>query len=247
MKVYVLHFPLTLDQEQLWQEVEHLEPLYSEEDEKAGHLFCRHLPHILPDGVIDVTCEELPEIDWEAQWRECGADYRDGYVHFAYGKLVPGAGFGDSAHPTTQLMLQLMEDRVSGREVVDMGCGSGILSIAAVQLGAQKVCAVDIDPLACQHTLANVALNQCSDRVIVDIPKSLSKETLLLSNMTLGEQQCAFESLGHLHQQITTVIVSGLLKEQYEEGVRFLAEYGYRVVQCEEKDQWIGVVCQRSS
>jgi ribosomal protein L11 methyltransferase len=77
--------------------------------------------------------------------------------------LDPGMAFGTGLHPSTQLCLRAMEEVVSsGERVLDAGCGSGILSIAAARLGASMVDAFDIDPLAVDSTATNAALNDLS-------------------------------------------------------------------------------------
>ena len=72
--------------------------------------------------------------------------------------------FGTGTHPTTQLCLALMEGRVkAGEPVIDVGCGSGILSIGALKLGASHALAVDIDPPSVRATLSNAILNGVDD------------------------------------------------------------------------------------
>ncbi len=76
-------------------------------------------------------------------------------------RLDPGMAFGTGSHPTTQLVLRFVERMVAGGErVLDYGCGSGILAIAAAKLGAGKVDATDIDPLAVETAVANAERNQ---------------------------------------------------------------------------------------
>ncbi|MFS8901213.1 50S ribosomal protein L11 methyltransferase [Synechococcus sp. B60.1] len=86
-------------------------------------------------------------------------------------RLDPGMAFGTGTHPTTQLCLEALEMRLGGGAggvtVADVGCGSGILSVAAALLGAKRVYAVDIDPLAVQATLQNRDLNGLTDRIVV--------------------------------------------------------------------------------
>ena len=83
--------------------------------------------------------------------------------------LDPGMAFGTGLHPSTQLSLRAMEDLpLKGRRVLDAGCGSGILSIAALRLGAERVDAFDIDPLAARATRDNAALNGLSDAIHVE-------------------------------------------------------------------------------
>jgi ribosomal protein L11 methyltransferase len=81
-------------------------------------------------------------------------------------RMEPGMAFGTGTHPTTRLCLQAMEDLLRpGHQVLDLGCGSGILAIAAAKLGAARVVALDIDPLAVQAARQNSALNQVQHRV----------------------------------------------------------------------------------
>ena len=105
---------------------------------------------------------------WEAQtigdrflinpaWLEPPVDTERVIVH-----LDPGVAFGTGTHPTTQLCLEALEMRLEGHQnpiIADIGCGSGILSIGAILLGAQQVYAVDTDPLAVQATVSNRDLN----------------------------------------------------------------------------------------
>jgi ribosomal protein L11 methyltransferase len=80
--------------------------------------------------------------------------------------MNPGMAFGTGTHPTTQLCLAMLETYVKpGDRVFDIGCGSGILSVAAVKLGAGTVLAVDIDPEAERATRENAALNDVTDKI----------------------------------------------------------------------------------
>ncbi|MCB1149846.1 MAG: 50S ribosomal protein L11 methyltransferase, partial [Chlamydiia bacterium] len=121
------------------------------------------------------------EIDWTAQWTDHSPGYHDGVssVTLPTGKTIslkPGGGFGDFSHPTTKLMLELMAPYVSGKTCVDVGCGSGILTVAALAMGAKEVWAIDIDPLALAHTRENLLLTDGKSRVFGP-GEALPKET----------------------------------------------------------------------
>ena len=80
--------------------------------------------------------------------------------------IQPGLAFGTSSHPTTQKCLELLEQYMRiGDTVLDVGCGTGILAIAAAKLGAKRVHAIDIDPGAIRVARTNLALNQVSEKV----------------------------------------------------------------------------------
>ena len=82
--------------------------------------------------------------------------------------MDPGSAFGTGSHPTTRLCLEALETlHLQGRRVADLGCGSGVLGLAALRLGAASVAAVDIDPLAVRSTHDNAALNQLQRSVAV--------------------------------------------------------------------------------
>ena len=83
--------------------------------------------------------------------------------------INPGMAFGTGTHPTTQLCLELIEKHLEpGQTLFDIGCGSGILSIAAVRLGAERVIAVDIDSASVASTQENCALNGITDKVVIE-------------------------------------------------------------------------------
>ena len=83
--------------------------------------------------------------------------------------LDPGMAFGTGTHPTTQLCLEALERLVEpSQDVLDLGCGSGILAIAAAKLGAGKTLALDIDPIAVEATMANARMNGVGDRIIAE-------------------------------------------------------------------------------
>lgn len=129
---------------------------------------------LLERGAASIEQAEVPETDWAEAWKEFFKPQRIGQRFVIVPSwetyetqpedivlnLDPGQAFGTGEHPTTRLCLRLLEKRnVAGTRIADVGCGSGILGIAAAKLGAEVVDAVDIDPLSVEVTLENAARN----------------------------------------------------------------------------------------
>src|SRR5262245_11197679 len=142
-------------------------------------------------------------IDWEQQWALHGHNFSNGLVHIdfeAHGTkivLQPGAGFGDFSHPTTRLVLKMMAPYVSGNDVLDVGSGSGILSIAALGLGARRAFGSQIDKDAIAPAKKNCTLNGFAGCCHFSLPEeaALPKTPVLLMNMIRTEQKMAWEVL----------------------------------------------------
>ena len=136
---------------------------------------------VLPGApaVKDVRVREIADRDWLAASREdiepieigslwIGPCWATPPPERTIVRLEPGLAFGSGRHPTTRLCLErLVATPPVGIDVIDYGCGSGILAIAAAVLGAHRVTALDIDPQARQATVENARINGVSDRVKV--------------------------------------------------------------------------------
>jgi ribosomal protein L11 methyltransferase len=142
-------------------------------------------------------------------------------------KIDPGMAFGTGTHPTTQLCLELMEREFTDHppsRVIDVGCGSGILSIAAIKLGAQSVLGVDIDPGSVKNSRENADANLVGEELILGTGSvdeirtgmfSLDKAPLVVANILAPVIVRLFESgLADLIEGQGSIILSGILEDQ---------------------------------
>ena len=143
----------------------------------------------------------------------------------AYIMLKPGLAFGTGSHETTSACLQwLVNHDLRSKSVIDYGCGSGILALAAARLGAAKIYAVDIDPQALQTTQINAELNKISNRLIIAHPDNIGLPVvdILLANLLFDPLSKLAMRFASLVKTAGDLILSGLLVSQVE---RCLAAY----------------------
>lgn len=165
-------------------------------------------------------------------------------------RLDPGAAFGTGTHPTTQLCLESLEMRLGGDRtnavVADIGCGSGILSIGALLLGAKRAYAVDVDPLAVSATKSNGTLNHLtSEQVIVqqgslDILLQTLTEPVdgILCNILAEVILDLIPHLDKISEPHTWGILSGILLEQSKLVADTLEQHGWVVATLWRRKEW---------
>ncbi len=206
----------------------------------------------------------LPETDWEESWKDnyppqkvgnnlIVVPYWNADLETQRKKIIldPGLTFGTGAHPSTQMVMEVMEEVVKpGFRCLDLGSGSGILSIAALRLGAQKAIGMDIDPKAEDMARQNAAYNGYSapaftaltGNVVEDrkIMEALKKETYdlvlvnIVADVIIGLAPVLPEFLG----QTSTLICSGILDVRLPEVVGALKRAGLTVSAVKEKEDW---------
>ena len=137
-------------------------------------------------------------------------------------RLDPGLAFGTGSHPTTMLCLNWLEKQsLEGKTVIDFGCGSGILGIAALLLGAEKVWAIDNDPQALLASRANAQRNNIEDRRLVtllpeEIP-SEAKADIMLANILAKPLIDLAEKISNLTSNNGHLCLSGILSHQVDQ------------------------------
>ena len=151
--------------------------------------------------------------------------------------LNPGLTFGTGSHASTQLCLEGVEEHtVPGRDVLDLGCGSGILSIAALCLGARSAAAVDIDPKAVDVAYENAALNGIGkDRYTVRAQK---KYHLVLANIVADVIIPLAPQVPGLLEEDGVFLCSGIIDTRAGEVERALKKAGLTVTKKREKNGW---------
>lgn len=133
--------------------------------------------------------------------------------------LDPGLAFGTGTHPTTALCLEwLAENDISGKTVIDYGCGSGILAVAALLLGAEKAWAIDIDPQALTATVANAEKNGVQDKISCFLPEDFGpvEADIVLANILAKPLIQLQPTISALVKNGGQLILSGILNEQAE-------------------------------
>ncbi|STX50502.1 ribosomal protein L11 methyltransferase [Legionella busanensis] len=179
---------------------------------------------------LQVTISKLPDQDWERAWMDdfkpqCFGDRLwvcPSWLTPPSPKeinliLDPGLAFGTGTHPTTQLCLTwLAKADLSSKVMIDYGCGSGILALAALKLDAQLVHAVDIDPQALQATQSNAEVNKINaQQLIITSPDKLTvKVDLLIANILLTPLLQLKDKFKQLLNKQGMLVVSGILNEQ---------------------------------
>ena len=165
--------------------------------------------------------------------------------------LDPGMAFGTGLHPTTRLCLEALEARADrgplGR-ALDVGCGSGILSIAAVKLGATRAIGVDIDPIAIEATLANARHNRVGKRVRAregSIPSGDGPFELVLANLIAGLLVELAAPLAAELERGGTLIASGIFIDREPEVRRALEGAGLDITSRRDETDWVALEAVR--
>lgn len=163
-------------------------------------------------------------------------------------QLDPGHIFGTGQHQTTQLCLEQLEEApLTGKRVLDIGCGSGILTIAALLLGAKEAHAIDTDINAADIVRQNAALNNVSCRVSCGDARDLSAPPydIIVANI-VADVICELSGFAyHALEKGGLFISSGIIRERLDEVIGVLKEVGFAINNIETKDDWVCVVCGR--
>ena len=206
--------------------------------------------------------EGVEQEDWQNGWRKyyhpmdvgqrlavvpSWQDYETSRVKLI---LDPGLAFGTGGHETTNLCLEVLDERVRGGErVLDIGTGSGILAIAALKLGAAVAEGVDIDPVAVRTAGENAALNGVADKLTVlvgDLSDQASgKYDIVTANIVANAILSLAPAVPALMADDGIFIASGIIDSRKDEVLAGLAAAGLAVQEVKEKRGWECIVCKK--
>lgn len=245
--------------------------LYLEDSDRAG---MDRLQSLIQKLGLTVSVETLAQTNWEESWKENypAVEVGEKLVVLPYWQaqaytgdrlpviLDPGLTFGTGAHPSTQMVMEAMETYLTpGGVCLDLGSGSGILSIAALRLGASGAIGVDIDPKAEDIARENAAYNgftqpaftACTGNVTADrkMMEQLEKGTydLVLVNIVADVIIGLAPVLPRFLTEKSTLICSGILDTRYGDVEAALRGAGLEITQTRAKEDWRCICAKRSA
>lgn len=201
--------------------------------------------------------KEIEDMDWANEWKKYYEPFYIGNIlikpswididesDHTVVEINPGMAFGTGLHETTNLCIeQLQELNLIDKSVLDIGCGSGILSIVSSKLGAKEVFATDIDSLAIEATLENANLNKISN--INAVQGSLldnvdKKYDVVIANILLNVLDILIPDLPKALKKDGVFICSGLINSQRDNIVNTLEKNNLEIVEVSEKGEWISI------
>ena len=242
--------------------------LYLEDSETEA---LARLTALTEQNNLSMGVEAMPETDWENSWQEHypAVEVGENLIVLPYwlaetdksGRLPvildPGLTFGTGAHPSTQMVMEAMEQLVTpNSHCLDLGSGSGILSIAALRLGAQSAIGVDIDPKAEDIARENAAYNGFSLPSFSACTGDVTRDKTLMSRLAAGEYDLVLVNivadviinlapvLPRFLRSHSTLICSGILDSRLADVTAALEKAGLTVTQTKSKEDWRCVIAK---
>ena len=243
--------------------------LYLEDSDTAS---LARLNALTNEKQLSMTVEAMPETDWENSWQEHypAVEVGQNLIVLPYwlaetdksGRLPvildPGLTFGTGAHPSTQMVMEAMEQLVTPHShCLDLGSGSGILSIAALRLGAETAIGVDIDPKAEDIARENAGYNGFAAPEFTAYTGNVTQDIALMDKLSQGEYDGVLVNivadviiglapvLPNFLREDTTLICSGILDTRLGDVTAALEQAGLMVTVTKAKEDWRCVSAKR--
>ena len=214
----------------------------------------------------ELSYDGMNEDDWSESWKQYYKpiplgkvtivpawekyDARDGEVII---RMDPGMAFGTGTHETTRLVMKIMQDEILGGErFLDVGTGSGILSICASKLGARTCNAYDIDPVAVKVAAENAKADGC-DNITVGVSDLLrgvdlshGKYDFCVANIVADIIIRMMPDINKYLTDDATLILSGIIAMRRDEVVLSVVENGYKIIREEKENDWLALMVKRA-
>ena len=159
-------------------------------------------------------------------------------------RLDPGMAFGTGSHATTRMCLELMD--VEGKDVIDVGCGSGILGIAAKICGAKSVYMCDIDAQAVEFATKNAELNNVVATIEkADLLEGEQQADFIFANITADILMRFSKSIGKHLRENGTIVLSGIIDTRLDEVIQCYESAGYQIIERMAIDDWRALKLKR--
>ena len=250
------------------QGLSHIKLYLEDTDTESLH----QLEETVKELELSMTVAKMAEVDWEESWKdnyppqEVGENLvvlpywlAEGYDGERMPIILdPGLTFGTGAHPSTQMVMETMERSIrSGMKCLDLGSGSGILSIAALRLGAEKAVGIDIDPKAEDIARENAAYNGFAAPEFTALTGNVTEDHALMENLSRESWDVVLVNivadviiglapvLPKFMNENTLLICSGILDTRLEDVTAALKAAGLTIAGCREKEDWRSVSAKK--
>ena len=220
-------------------------------------------------GSLEVSSDRVKDEDWSEIWKQYfhpipvgekilikpaweELSDSDGRTVFT---VNPGLSFGTGSHPSTRFCIEEIEKHIKQNDtVLDIGCGSGILSIIALLLGAKSADALDIDPNAVDVAYSNLALNNLTKdnynafygNILEDeeLKSSLGKYDIVIANIVADVIIALSSFVKQFMKETSTFICSGIILERLYEVTTALTNSGLKIVEIRKDNDWSAITCK---
>ena len=238
-------------------------PPHENPSEAVAFLTERYTAEKIPHDIDIAVCRNQ---DWENNWKDYFKSIPVGkklMIHPVWDDdfdpgdravldIEPGLAFGSGGHDTTRLCLEMMEDYVTrDTEFLDVGCGSGILSVSALLLGAKKAVAVDIDPLAVKKARENAELNGFDETRYTALEGDLAdkvtgKYNVVAANIVADVIILFCSQVKEFMSDDTVFITSGIIDTREPDVLEAFKKYGFSIVERRERGGWLCFALKKS-